>query len=369
MTISAWYSATAAALLMGSVSPGASARTVVSIDRGHWTINGKVTYPRAPAEGLLMNVRMVNAVFEDRGRVGYEAEAEANTNVFVARIPDYVRSGVRAFTVCLQGGMPGYEGARNSAFEPDGELRASYMHRAQRVIDACDRQGAVVILGCFYQRQDQWLRDEQAVRTGVANVCRWIRRGRWHNVVLEVANEYGHSGYNHPVLRTPEGQVELIRLAHETAPGLLVSTSGMGDGPGAAAVVEEADFVLMHLNGVPVSAIAERVAALRRYGKPIVCNEDQKEGEEGAEAAARCVAAGASWGFMLEGVNQRYPFRFGGAKDDPAVYSALRRLTSPAVAAESLGNGMLKRAAICALIYTVPSLCTESVILLVSIAC
>ena len=75
--------------------------------------------------------------------------------------------GVNAFTLSLQGGMPGYEGALNSAFEPDGSLRESYLARVARVIEACDRAGLVVILGCFYQRQDQVLADEAAVRAAV----------------------------------------------------------------------------------------------------------------------------------------------------------------------------------------------------------
>lgn len=331
------HCAVVALLLLGNmchVPAGAdarsiSARTVVSITHGRWMINGKLTYPGSRAEGLLMNVRMVNAVFEDRSHDGYQVEAEANTNAFVGRIPEYERSGVRAFTICLQGGMPGYEGARNSAFEPDGSLRASYLRRVQRVIEACDRVGVVVILGCFYQRQDQVLRDEDAVRSGVANVCRWLRDGKWRNVVLEIANEYGHSGYDHRIFRTAAGQIELVALAHRSAPGLLVSTSGVGDGRLEKPLAEAVDFVLIHLNGVPVSAIRDRVAVLHRYEKPIVCNEDQKEGNQGAEAADLCVAAGASWGFMLERVNQRYPFRYGGVQEDPVVYTALHRLTSP----------------------------------------
>lgn len=304
-------------------------RTAVRIEGGRWVLNGRVTYPRAPAEGLLMNVRMVNAVFEDRGKPGYQTAADANTSQFLARLPEYVRSGILAFTLNLQGGMPGYEGAVNTAYEPDGSLRDEYMRRVARVIDACDREGAVVILGCFYQRQDQRLADEAAVRRAVANVCRWIARSGWTNVALEVANEYGHGGYDHAILRTAEGQAELIRLARRTAPGLLVSTSGVGDGRLADRVAEAADFLLIHLNGVPVHDIAERVAALRKWAKPIVCNEDQKVGAEGVEAASACVAAGASWGLMCEQVNQRHPFRFEGVRDDPLVFSRLRSLTAP----------------------------------------
>src|SRR4030095_12177188 len=109
-----------------------------------------------------MNTRMVNATFEDRQRADFDADA--NTTAFIARIPEYSAQGVRAFTLNLQGGMPGYEGAINSAFESDGALRAPYLARVQRVIEACDRHGVAVILGCFYQRQDQVLRDADAVR-------------------------------------------------------------------------------------------------------------------------------------------------------------------------------------------------------------
>src|SRR5687767_321989 len=115
--------------------------TRVSIAFGQWQINGKVTYPGTKAEGLLMNVRMVNAVFEDANDTtrpeGFHPDA--NVDAFIAQIPDYVASGVRAFTIGLQGDMRGYEGAVNSAFNPDGSLRDAYLTRVRRVIDACDR--------------------------------------------------------------------------------------------------------------------------------------------------------------------------------------------------------------------------------------
>src|SRR5262249_4451078 len=133
-------------------------RTRVSIRKDRWFLNDVVTYPGAQAEGRLMNVRMVNSVFEDAKRP--EFNAEANTGRFLKALPDYVDHGARAFTLNLQGGMPGYEGAVNSAFDADGNLRDQYMQRVRSVIEECDRHGAVVILGCYYQRQDQILKNE-----------------------------------------------------------------------------------------------------------------------------------------------------------------------------------------------------------------
>lgn len=302
-------------------------QTRVALVDGRWHINGEVTYPGAPAEGLLMNVRMVNATFEDRKRPDFDPDA--NTTAFLRQIPDYVRHGVRAFTLCLQGGMPGYEGAVNSAFEPDGSLRDSYLQRIRRVIEECDRRGVVVILGCYYQRQDQILKDADSVRAGVVNTVTWIKGSGFTNVVLEIANEYPHRGFDHDILRTPEGEAELIALAKKTWPELLVSTSGIGNGRLHDPVAEASDFLLIHFNGVPVKQIPDRIQSLKKWDKPIVCNEDDKQGETAARAAELSVENGASWGLMLNDLNQYVPFEFKGAADDPVVYRTLRRLTSP----------------------------------------
>ncbi|MBI3853237.1 MAG: hypothetical protein HY298_23550 [Verrucomicrobia bacterium] len=309
-----------------SKRPEFTPRTRVSITNGQWHINGEVTYRGAKAEGLLMNVRMVNAVFEDRKRPDFDSEA--NTDRFIAHIPDYAAHGVRAFTICLQGGTPGYEGAVNSAFNLDGSLRASYLQRVRRVIETCDRNGVVVILGCYYQRQDQILKNEEAVRAGVVNVVNWIKKRKLSNVGLEIVNEFPHKGFDHRLLKTPEGEVELMRLAKRTAPELLVSTSGIGDGRLPDSVAQASDFLLIHFNGVSLKTIPERIAALKKFKKPIVCNEDDKVGIIAAQAAELSIANGASWGLMLLKVNQTFPFSFQGAADDPVVYAKLKELTT-----------------------------------------
>jgi len=311
-------------LFLYAVSIAAGA-TTVSINKTQWQINGRITYPGTLAEGLLMNVRMVNGTFEDRNRTDFNSDE--NTDCFIPKIPEYNSYGVRAFTLNLQGGFPGYEGAVNSAFRPNGTLRPNYMNRIKRVIDVCDKHGMIVILGLFYQRQDQILRDEEAVKHGVVNAVHWIRENGLTNVVVEIANEYNHRGFDHGVIKTAEGEVELIRLAKETAPDLLVSTSGLGHGRMDDLIAKEADFILIHFNGTKVEDIPNRINALKKYNKPIVCNEDDKIGNEAALALKASVNNGCSWGFMHSKLNQYEPFEFNGYRDDPKVYDTFKEVT------------------------------------------
>ncbi|NWF86183.1 MAG: SMP-30/gluconolactonase/LRE family protein [Bryobacteraceae bacterium] len=160
------------------------------------------------------------------------------------------------------------------------------------------------------------------------NAARWVRERGFQNVLLEIANEYPHNGFVHQVIRDPKGQAGLIRLAKETAPGLLVSASGYGDGRIHREVAEAADFLLPHWNGTKVEHIPARIAALKPFGKPIVCNEDDKTGAEAVAALRACVDHGASYGLMLKARNQTFPFRFDGAADDPVFYAGLSGLVA-----------------------------------------
>jgi hypothetical protein len=299
---------------------GFTARTRVALEGSRFTINGAVTSRGEPSEGMLMNVRMVNSVFEDTNRPSFDPNG--NTTEFVNRMQEYVSLGVRGFTVSLQGGYPGYEGARNSAFNASGGLSTGYMARVARVIERADGLGAVIILSLYYQRQDQLLKDERAVRAGVVNAVNWVRNRGYRNVILEVANEYGHAGFKHAILRSDAGVASLIRLAQDRHPGLLVSASSIRNGRTTSQVASAADLILVHFNAVALSDIPARVRAIRESypGKPIVCNEDGRTGSAAAAAASASVGAGASYGLMVERKNQHYSFEFQGRRDDPIAY-------------------------------------------------
>ncbi len=314
--------------------------TRVSIIDDKWYFNDQIINPGSPAEGLLMNVRMVNTLFEDRSgqlnKLMSDFDPVTNTEVFTGMIPEYVSNGVNAFTISLQGGNPGYEGAVNTAFNPDGSLRESYMERAEKVIRACDANNAAVNLSLFYQRQHSYreaLTGKESIINAVENTAGWIAEKGFTNVIVEISNEYRHSGFRSWVdgdwLISEDGQAELIRRAKNRNPDLLVSTSGMGDGRFHETLAREADFILIHFNHTWLDEIPSRVEDLKKYGKPILCNEDEKLGREAAVSQALSVLNGSGWGFMYLRKNQWVPFIFSGADDDPDVYGMYRNLTSP----------------------------------------
>jgi hypothetical protein len=344
---------TAAALLAGCASVSDSDfHTAVSVEDDGWRINGRIVHAGSPAEGLLMNLRMVNTVLEDHGPNAREYlgdfHPDENTDRFIARIPEYRDHGVLAFTVSLQGGHTGYEQVLNSAFNTDGSLRPEYMRRVARVVEACDRNGVVVILTAFYQRQhwhERALAGREALLNAVENMARWVDDRGYTNVVLEISNEYSHGGFRHwndgEWLRSPEGQVELIRHARAAAPRLLVSTSDGGHGRMHEMIAEVADFILIHFNNTGLEDIPERIETVRTYGKPVVCNEDDKIEDVGAEALRLSVRHGAAWGLMLSRKNQYAPFEYDGAADDPVIYAMMKRLTTPGVSMDAAAPAKL----------------------------
>jgi hypothetical protein len=295
-------------------------KTVISIDGMSFRINGRLTYEglNPEASGKLMNARMVNSVFDDENPEtrpeGFDPEV--NTNSFIESMNEYKAKGILAFTINLQGGNPGYEEAINSAFRSDGSLKLDYMRRVSQVIEAADRRGIVIILGLFYQRQDQILPDDDAVRKATKNVSAWIRDKGYTNVIIEIANEYVHGGFC-DFIKSEDGEIELMNIVRLTAPGLIVSTSGIGNCLFHEKLCEAADFILIHGNGCAPDIYEERVSALKRYGKPIVFNEDTGFSDDprgvpdAAEKATTALRAGASWGIMNVRRNQWWPFVFG----------------------------------------------------------
>lgn len=304
-------------------------KTAVSISDDAFYINGNITYPGRfyngyKIEGLLMNSRMVQGVFDDRNPETVsmwaypdtgEWDAERNTREFLDAMPDWRSYGLLALTINLQGGSPeGYSKGQpwhNSGIETDGSLNLDYIDRLRRIIDRADELGMVVILGYFYFGQDERVRDEAAVIRAVDNVTHWIFDQGYTNVLVEVNNECNVQRYVHDILM-PDRVHELIeRVKGITRDGrrLLVGTSYGGGRVSRENVVRTSDFLLMHGNGVSdPNRIAEMVQQARQVPgyrtMPILFNEDDHfDFDKPLNNFVTAVSEYASWGYFDPGEN------------------------------------------------------------------
>jgi hypothetical protein len=300
-----------------------SSNTVVSIKGEKFLINGKETYKGIrwqgySIEGLLMNSRMVQGIFDDLNPKSVDLwkypdtqkwDADRNTSEFIKAMDEWFSMGLNSFTINLQGGSPvGYGSSPciNSAIDPKGGLREAYMARLERILKRANEKGMVVILGIYYFGQDQYLENEAAVIKGVENTVDWLFEKKFRNVIIEVNNECDVKAYDHEILK-PERVHELISLVKSKEKNgyrFLVGTSYGGGSVPKDNVVAVSDFLLIHGNGVGDPArITEMVKQTREVKgykpMPIIFNEDDHfDFDKPTNNFVEAIKAYASWGYF-----------------------------------------------------------------------
>lgn len=336
------------------------AHTEIEIDGDSWLINARPTYEGRwykdiNVEGLLLNSRMANGVFTDSNVLTRHLwaypdtgiwDAQRNTIELAKMLPVYAKHGLTAINVNLQGGSPlGYyrdnpivlnelrkriharhpnagdadiwEGLNgvgsqpwhSSGFNEVGLFDRETCSRTAHLIEAADAAGLIVCLGLFYFGQDEKLLDEQAVRVGVDEVCLWILRSGYRNVIIEINNESDVPKYEHKILQ-PHRVHELIDQArsmeHENQ-RLLVGTSFTRREAPSPEVVEVSDFILLHGNGVDspegIQDMVKRARTVPSYrGQPIFFNEDDHfDFDHPSHNFQAALQARAGWGYFDPG--------------------------------------------------------------------
>ncbi len=224
------------AVLFCAWAPGVGAGEVLSTQGTKFYLDGK--------RFDMWGVRTVNALWD-----------EETTRRFLDALPEYKRHGVNTVGINLQGGHPGFERDprtgkwySNSAFNSDGSLKPEYMERLRRILERTRELDMVVNVGYFYQRQcrkaaltegldrDHW-DSVEAIYRAVREATAWLRPYR--HVFLDIANEFGHSGYQYPEVFPDRGAVSqevlvakakvLVDLVHEVDPERLCGISPISD--------------------------------------------------------------------------------------------------------------------------------------------
>ena len=304
-------------------------KTEVSIQGDGFLINGTPTYKGRSwkghkIEGLLMNSRMVQGIYDDANpetvsRWAYpdtkKWDPDRNTREFVAAMPEWRRHGVLAFTINLQGGSPqGYSQDQpwnNTAIAADGSLKPAYMNRLKRILDKSDELGMVAILGFFYFGQDQRVKDEAAIKRSVTNSMNWLFDQGYRNILVEINNECNVKKYDHEILM-PDRVHELIDMAKamkRDGKRLLVGTSWGGGAIPRSNVVKTSDFLLIHGNGVKEPARIEQMVKQTRAVEgyrpmPILFNEDDHfDFDKPMNNMVASITNYASWGYFDPGAS------------------------------------------------------------------
>jgi hypothetical protein len=327
-------------LLLSALSAplfGAPARTEVAIDGDRFLVNGKPTYAGRTwkgkkIEGLLMNSRMIQGIFDDRNSLTVERwkypdtgkwDADRNTREFVAAMPEWRCHGLLSFTIGMQGGSPeGYSKSQpweTGAFRPDGSLIPEFRKRLTLILDRANELGMVPIVSVFYFGQDERLTSDQAVRKALMETADFILSRDYRNVLLEVANECDNRGYQQATLK-PELVPALIRdVRNVTKRGrrLLTGTSFNGGRIPAEPVVAASDYVILHGNGVKDPAVirqmVQRVRQQPSYRpKPILFNEDDHfDFDKDDNNFKAAIDEYASWGYFDPDGYQSPPINWG----------------------------------------------------------
>jgi hypothetical protein len=297
--------------------------TTVSIRGNQFYVDGDLTYKDRywagnKIEGLLMNSRMVQGIFDDMNpetapKWKYPDtgtwDPKRNTDEFINAMGDWNAHGVISFTINLQGGSPmgyGNQGWYNSAYTEKGELRPEYTTRLKRILDKAEALKMVPIVGLFYFGQDQFLEDDAAVLNATENAINWLHSQGYRNILIEVANECDNPDYDREIIKAARIHelVNLIKSIEKDGFRYLVGTSYNGNTIPLANVVKTSDFILIHGNGVGdpvrITEMVELVKQVEGYkSMPILFNEDDHYdfNKENNNLIAS-VKAYASWGYF-----------------------------------------------------------------------
>jgi hypothetical protein len=299
-------------------------QTVVTIRNDQFFINGKPTYEKRfwngyKIEGLLLNSRMVQGIFDDINPETVNNwiypdtkkwDPERNTSEFISNMKKWRSYGLLSFTINMQGGSPtGYSTGQpwnNSGYTEDGTPRPDYLARLERILDKADELGMVPVLGFFYFGQDERLRDEMAIINAVNNMTDWLLNKSYKNILIEIDNECNVNRYEHNILKPARVHelIELVKSKEKNGFRFYAGTSYGGGFIPLPNVVKASDFILIHGNGVSdPQKISDMVISTRKVegytAKPILFNEDDHFNFDKANNnLVAAIKTYASWGYF-----------------------------------------------------------------------
>lgn len=185
---------------------------VFSVKNGRTLLDGKPF--------LVAGLRVSNALISD-----------AATIQLIDNLDTFKEYGVNTVSVFFMGSRFGDV----RGYRQDGSLDPVYAARMGRIIEAADRRGMVVLVGCLYWstsrgKWESWTQRE--ANSAVAATARWLDERGYRNVFVDVDNEgmaLKEAGFDNR---------QLVLASKRAAPSVVVGTNFRGQPP------PEADLAL-----------------------------------------------------------------------------------------------------------------------------
>src|SRR4030042_187136 len=141
-----------------------------------FTVRGEKTFLNGQ-EVLVKGLRCSNALFSDR-----------ETQELIDNLDGFAGYGVNTISVYFMGSRFGDV----KGYDEDGTLNPVYAERMGRIIEAADRRGMIVLVGCLYwstskAKWDSWTQAE--ANKAVAGTAAWLKENNYRNVFVDVNNE------------------------------------------------------------------------------------------------------------------------------------------------------------------------------------
>jgi hypothetical protein len=141
-----------------------------------FTVRGEKTYLNGE-EFLVKGLRCSNALISDE-----------TSDELIANLDTFARYGVNTVSVFFMGSRFGDV----KGYREDAGLNPPYTRRMGRIIEAADKRGMVVLVGCLYwsnsrAKWESWTQTE--ANLAVANTVRWLKENDYRNVFIDVDNE------------------------------------------------------------------------------------------------------------------------------------------------------------------------------------
>jgi len=161
----------------------------------------------------LIGLRCSNALISD-----------AKAAELIDHLDEFRAHGVNTVSVFFMGSRFGDV----KGYRRDGSLDPAYAARMGRIIEAADRRGMIVLVGCLYwgNSKAKWEHWTQAEADGaVANTLRWLRRHGYRNVFVDVDNE--------GMARRAKGfdNRKMVRAGKREDPNCVIATNYRGPPP------------------------------------------------------------------------------------------------------------------------------------------